>query len=278
MTRLTIRDIQAMKDKGEKIVMVTAYEYTMAQIVDAAGVDLVLVGDTLGMVVLGYDSTLPVTMEDMLHHIRPVVRGTQRALVIGDMPFMSYQVNADEALRNAGRFMQQGGCQAVKLEGGRTVAETARRIAEAGIPVMGHIGLTPQSVHAFGGFRVQGREVEAARSLIDDALSLQDAGCFAVVLELMPAALSVLISKKLRVPTIGIGAGAGCDGQVQVFHDMLGLYREFTPKHAKRYVDLSEIIRPAFAKYVDEVRRGDFPTEKESFKMDGAVIEALKER
>ena len=275
MGRLTVKDIQAMKERGERIAMVTAYEYTMARAADAAGVHMVLVGDTLGMVVLGYDSTIPVTMEDMLHHVRPVVRGTQRALVVGDLPFMSYHISPEQALQNAARMMQEGGCQAVKLEGGATVAETVRRIVACGIPVMGHIGLTPQSVHALGGFRVQGRGLEEARRLLADAVALEEAGCFAVVLELVPAPLARLVSRRLRVPTIGIGAGPHCDGQVQVLHDLLGLYTDFVPKHAKRYLELAEEVRGALARYVEEVQQGAFPTEKESFKMDEAVLAEL---
>jgi len=273
--RLTVRDIQAMKERGEIIPMLTAYDYTSARLVEQAGIPMILVGDSLGMVVLGHDSTLPVTLAEMIHHTRAVVRGTQKALVVGDMPFMTYQISPEQALRNAGRFMQEGGCQAVKLEGGEKMAETTRRLVQAGIPVMGHIGLTPQSVNQLGGFRVQGRTVQDARQLIDDALAIEDAGAFAVVLEAIPARLAAMITERLRVPTIGIGAGAGCDGQVQVLHDMLGLFEDFVPKHAKRYATLGEEIRRAVREYVEEVQAGAFPTEAHSFSMSDNVAEGL---
>jgi len=273
--RLTIRDIQAMKERGEIIPMLTAYDYTSARLVEQAGVPLILVGDSLGMVVLGHDSTLPVTLGEMIHHTRAVVRGTQKALVGGDMPFMTYQISPEQALRNAGRFMQEGGCQAIKLEGGEKMAETTRRLVQAGIPVMGHIGLTPQSVNQLGGFRVQGRTVQDARQLIDDALAIEDAGAFALVLEAVPARLAAMITERLRIPTIGIGAGAGCDGQVQVLHDMLGLFEDFVPKHAKRYAMLGEEIRRAVREYIEEVQAGTFPTEAHSFSMSEQVAEGL---
>jgi 3-methyl-2-oxobutanoate hydroxymethyltransferase len=275
MARITVDDIKAMKERGERIVMLTAYDYPSARLADEAGVDMILVGDTLGMVVLGYDSTIPVTMEDMIHHIKPVVRGSERALVVGDMPFLSFQTGVEDAIRNAGRMMKETGCQAVKLEGGVHMAETVRRLVQVGIPVVGHIGLTPQSVNQLSGFKVQGRTPEAAERLMDDAIALQQAGAFCIVLELIPAPLAKLISQRLRVPTIGIGAGAGCDGQVQVWHDLLSLYSAFTPKHAKQYAQIGQAIKDAVSRYAQEVRSGEFPTQKESFRMDERVLEEL---
>ena len=236
---------------------------------------MILVGDTLGMVVLGYDTTLPVTMEDMLHHVKAVCRGTEKALVVADMPFMSYQSGPEEALRNAGRFLQEGGAQAIKLEGGLVVADTVRKIVDAGIPVMGHVGLTPQSVHQFGGWKVQGKKAQGAVRVMNDAIALEQAGAFSVVLELVPSALSSLITKRLRVPTIGIGAGAGCDGQVQVFHDLLGLYGDFVPKHTRQYAKIGDAIRTAIAEYAGDVREGRFPTEEQSFSMDENALAEL---
>ena len=261
-----------MKRQGEKIAMLTAYDYTTAKIIDEVGMPLILVGDSLGMVVLGYESTIPVTIEEMLHHTKAVVRGTKRTLVVGDMPFMTYHVSTEDALRNASRFIQEAGCQAVKLEGGVTVAEKVRRVVECGIPVMGHIGLTPQSIHQLGGFKVQGKTPKAAIRLIQDAQALEEAGVFAIVLETVPAQLSSLITKKVSVPTIGIGAGAGCDGQVQVINDMLGSFSDFVPKHAKQYANLAEIIRNAISQYADEVKSGSFPTDQHSFPLDEAVL------
>jgi len=273
--RLTINKIQEMKQAGERITMLTAYDYSTARIVDEAGVNLILVGDTLGMVVLGYDSTIPVTMEDMIHHTSAVVRGSQNALVIGDMPFMSYQVSISESLHNAGRFLQETGCQAVKLEGGVTVADTVRRIVDCGIPVMGHIGLTPQSVNQLGGHRVQGKTSEAAARLIKDALALEQAGAFAVVLELVPRELANLITGKLRIPTIGIGAGAECDGQVLVINDMLGLFTDFVPKHNKQYTRLAGTIKSAVTEYISEVKSGAFPGPEHSASIDESILEGL---
>ena len=275
MPRTTVRDLARMKAQGEKIPMITAYDYTTARLADAAKIPVVLVGDSLGMVVLGYDSTLPVTMEDMIHHTKAVARGTKEALVVTDMPFMSYQIDPAQAMANAGRLLQEGGAQSVKLEGGRQMAETVRRIVDCGIPVMGHIGLTPQSVHALGGYRVQGREIKEAEGLIMDAEAVQEAGAYALVLECVPAPLTELISRRLTIPTIGIGAGPGCDGQVQVLHDMLGLFTDFVPKHAKRYANLGEIIQEAFRQYAEEVRQGAFPTSKESFTMDPETLREL---
>ena len=277
MTRVTVDDIKQMKGRGEKVVMLTAYDYPSSRLAEEAGVDIILVGDTLGMVVLGYDSTLPVTMEDMLHHSKAVVRGSQRAMVVGDMPFMSYQTGLDDAMRNAGRFLQEAGVQAVKLEGGVHMAETVRRLVQVGIPVVGHIGLTPQSVNQLSGYKVQGRTPEAAERLMEDAIALQQAGAFCIVIETIPAPLAKLISQRLRVPTIGIGAGAGCDGQVQVWHDLLALYSAFVPKHAKQYAQIGEAIKAAISAYASEVRSGAFPTSKESFRMDEAALAKLAE-
>ena len=276
MRRVSIDDLKAMKECGEKIAMLTAYDYPTARLLDEAGVPIILVGDSLGMVVLGYSSTLPVTMADMLHHVSAVVRGTQRTHVVADMPFMSYQAGPEDALRNAGRFLQEAGAQSVKLEGGVSVAETVRRLVEVGIPVMGHIGLTPQSIHAFGGFKVQGKTPEAASRLLEDARALEKAGAFAIVLETVPAPLATLITRQVNVPTIGIGAGIGCDGQVQVVHDVLGLYSDFVPKHAKQYAKLAEVIKNALTEYFNEVKSGKFPTEKQSFAMDESVLAGLK--
>lgn len=273
--RVTTRNLRDMKKRGEKIAMITAYDFPMARMVDSAGVDVILVGDSLGMVVLGYDSTIPVTMEDMLHHAKAVVRGSERAMVVVDMPFMSYQVSAEEALRNAGRLIQEGGAQAVKLEGGEEVAETVARIVRAGIPVMGHVGLTPQSVHQLGGFRVVGKSKKTAQRLLAGAAALEQAGVFSTVLESVPAPLARKITELSKVPTIGIGAGVHCDGQVQVFHDIFGAFTEFLPKHAKRYLNLSETIGEAMSSYVREVKKGEFPTESESFGMNEKILADL---
>jgi 3-methyl-2-oxobutanoate hydroxymethyltransferase len=274
--RVTINQIKEMKQKGEKIVMLTAYDYVTARLIDEAGIPLILVGDTLGMVVLGYDSTLPVTIEVMLHHTKAVVRGVNNSMVIGDMPFMTYHVSVEDALRNAARFMQEAGTQAVKLEGGVTVAEKVRRIVDCGIPVMGHIGLTPQSINQFGGHKIQGKTPEVAARLLEDARALEQAGAFAVVLETVPAPLATLITNKISVPTIGIGAGPGCDGQVQVVNDMLGSYTGYIPKHAKQYVKLRDIMSTAFSQYQEEVKTGKFPTEAHSFPMDESILAGLK--
>ncbi|HZP26174.1 MAG TPA: 3-methyl-2-oxobutanoate hydroxymethyltransferase [Dehalococcoidia bacterium] len=275
MARVSITDLKTMKQHGEKIVMLTAYDYPSARIVDAAGVPVILVGDSLGMVVLGYDSTLPVTMEEMLHHVKAVARGAQHAHIVADMPFMSYQASAEAAMRNAGRFLQEGGAQSVKLEGGEHVAEMVRRLVQAGIPVMGHLGLTPQSVNQFGGYKVQGKTPAAAVKLLQDALALEQAGAYAIVLETIPAPLARIVTERLSVPTIGIGAGPDCDGQVQVFHDLLGLYPDFTPKHAKRYANLAEAITGAVQSYAEEVRSGSFPDDEHSFQVDEAFFADL---
>jgi 3-methyl-2-oxobutanoate hydroxymethyltransferase len=273
--RVTIIDIKEMKQKKEKIPMLTAYDYVTAKMVDEAGVPLILVGDSLGMVMLGYESTIPVTMDEMIHHTKAVVRGARQALIIGDMPFMSYHTSVSDALHNAARFIQVGGAQAVKLEGGEVVAEQVRRLVECGIPVMGHIGVTPQSMHQLGGFKARGKVVEEARKLLNDASVLEEAGAFAIVLECTPAPLSRLITQKLIIPTIGIGAGPDCDGQVQVISDILGLYTEFVPKHAKRYARLAEEIKTAVADYISEVKSLSFPTAEQSYIMDESVLKEL---
>ncbi len=275
--RTTIIQIKEMKQKGKRIPMLTAYDYATAKLIDQVGIPLILVGDTLGMVVLGYESTIPVTMDEMIHHTKAVVRGTEQALVIGDMPFMTYQTGVSEALHNAARFIQEGGAQAVKLEGGEVMAETVRRIVDCGIPVMGHIGLTPQSIHQLGGFKVQGKTQEAAIRLVKDACALEEAGAFAIVLELLPAPLSKIITKKSGIPTIGIGAGPHCDGQVQVVSDLLGLYTDFVPRHAKQYARLSDIIKQAVSDYMNEVQEGAFPTEKQSSTMDESLLAGLEQ-
>jgi 3-methyl-2-oxobutanoate hydroxymethyltransferase len=265
MNRITTAVIRDRKKKGEKITMLTAYDYPTALIVDQAGTDIILVGDSLGMVVLGYDSTLPVTMEDMIHHTKAVSRATKHAMVVGDMPFMSYQVSIEDAMYNAGRFLQEAGAQGVKLEGGREVAELTRRITSAGIPVMAHIGLTPQSVHQFGGYKIQGKEDEAAKRILEDAKILEEAGAFSIVLECVPAKLAGMITQSLSIPTIGIGAGVACDGQVLVVHDMLGMFEKFTPKFVKIYGNLNESMTDAIKQYLAEVRDGLFPENKHSF-------------
>ncbi len=274
--RVTINEIKDMKRRKEKIPMLTAYDYVTAKIVDEADVPLILVGDTLGMVILGYESTIPVTMEEMIHHTKAVVRGVKKSLIIGDMPFMTYHITVSDALYNAARFIQEGGAQAVKLEGGEIVAEKVRRLVECGIPVMGHIGLTPQSVHQLGGFKVRGKAAEEAKKLLNDARILEEAGAFAIVLECIPAPLSKLITEKLSIPTIGIGAGPDCDGQVQVVSDILGLYTEFVPKHTKQYARLAGEIKTAVSSYVSEVKSLSFPTMEQSYTMDASLIKQLQ--
>ena len=278
--RISINQIKEMKQKGEKITMLVAYDYSTAKVVDNAGIPLILVGDSLGMVILGYQSTVPVTIEEMLHHTKAVVRGTKKAMVIGDMPFLTYHTSTDDALRNAARFIQEGGAQAVKLEGGVTVAEKVRRVVECGIPVMGHIGLTPQSVHQLGGFNVQGETPEAAIRMLEDAKALKEAGAFAMVLETVPAPLATLITQKINIPIIGIGAGIGCDGQVQVINDILGLPSMFTdvPKYTKQYSQLADVMSNAITQYHNEVKAGKFPTDKQSFSMDESVLAELKKQ
>ena len=264
VTTLTFRQ---KKERGEPITMLTAYDYPTAVAMDRAGIDSILVGDSLAMVVLGYENTLPVTMEEMLHHARAVSRGAKSALLVGDMPFMSYQVSAEEALRNAGRFLQQAGMDSVKLEGGRERADAVRAITGAGIPVMGHIGLTPQSVHQLGGFRAQGKTASAAKRLLEDAQILEEAGAFSLVLESVPARLAEYISQQISIPTIGIGAGAGCDGQVLVTHDLLGLFDRFTPKFVRKYANLHEVMNKAFTDYVEDVESRQFPALEHTVEM-----------
>ena len=276
--RVTIRDLKQMKKRGEKFAMITAYDYTAAKLVEQAGMPIILVGDSLGNVMLGYDSTVPVTMDEMVHHIKAVVRGTERAHIVGDLPFLSYQADVAEALRNAGRLLKEGGCQSVKLEGGRYMADTVHKMVQCGIPVMGHIGLTPQAVNQLGGYRVQGRTPEAAVEMMEDAKALEEAGAYAIVLETVPAQLGRLISEGLSIPTIGIGAGVHCDGQVQVFHDLLGLFSDFTPKHARKYADLAETIRSAVSDYVSDVGEESFPTDEQSFFMKPEAVDELTGR
>ncbi len=276
--RVTIPEIRKMKERGIPIPMLTAYDAVTARLVEEAEVPLLLVGDSLGMVVLGYADTTAVTMADMLHHVKAVMRGSHRALVVADMPFMSYTVSVERALDNAARFIQEAGVQAVKLEGGEAVAETIRRLVAAGIPVMGHVGLTPQQVLNLGGYRVQGKSLEAAEQILRDALAVEAAGCFSLVLECIPAELARLITETLEIPTIGIGAGPDCDGQVQVIHDLLGWIPDFTPKHAKRYADLGETIRGAARKYAEEVQARRFSTAERGAPLDEAVIRSLKDR
>lgn len=273
ITALTFRQ---KKQRGQPISMITAYDYPTAMIADEASIDSILVGDSLGMVVLGYETTLPVTMEDMLHHCKAVSRGASQALLIGDLPFMSYQVSVEQAVHNAGRLLKEAGMDAVKLEGGRERADAIRAIDAAGIPVMGHLGLTPQSVRKLGGFRTQGLKAEAARRLIEDALVLEDAGCFSIVLESIPARLAALISSRLSIPTIGIGAGAGCDGQVLVQQDMLGLFQRFRPRFAKAYLELYPLILEAFKTYRAEVETRSFPDAEHSYEMPDEEWDTLQ--
>lgn len=265
--KVTTLTFAQKKARGEALTMLTAYDYPTALALDQAGVDAILVGDSLAMVVLGYETTLPVTMEEMLHHARAVARGARGALLVGDMPFMSYQVSVEEAVRNAGRFLQQGGMDAVKLEGGRERVDAIRAIVKAGIPVMGHLGLTPQSVHQLGGFRAQGKTAPAAVRLLEDALMLEAAGCFSLVLESVPARLAEKISQRLTIPTIGIGAGAGTDGQVLVTHDLLGLFDRFTPKFVKKYANLHAEMQKAFHAYIAEVQERQFPAQAHTIEM-----------
>ncbi|CAI7988885.1 3-methyl-2-oxobutanoate hydroxymethyltransferase [Geodia barretti] len=254
-----------MKEKGEKIVCLTAYDYCLARILDESGIDILLVGDSLGSVVQGHDSTLPVTVDDVIYHTKAVVRGRRRALVVSDMPFMTFQLGVDEAKRNAGRLVQEGGAESVKLEGGVTQAATIEGLVKMGVPVMGHVGLTPQSVHQFGGYRIQGRGEADARAILDDAMAVEQAGAFAVVLEGMPVQLAREITQRVSIPTIGIGAGMHCDGQILVVHDMLGLFDDFTPKFVKRYANLKETIGGAVRSYMEEVRTEAFPAEEHTF-------------
>jgi 3-methyl-2-oxobutanoate hydroxymethyltransferase len=261
----TVRDLQTKKERGEPITILTAYDYPTARLVDEAGIDAILVGDSLGMVVLGHDSTLPVTMDDMLRHAQAVRRGTHRALLIGDMPFMSYQIGPEQALLNAGRFLSEGGMHCVKLEGGRHVAPTVHALVKAGIPVQGHIGLMPQSVNQVGGYRAQGTTAQAAYELLEDALQLEQAGCFSIVLESVPDRVADHISRRLHIPTIGIGAGPGCDGQVLVFHDLVGWYDGFSPRFVKRYADLRSEVARALGEFKADVESRTFPADEHCF-------------
>lgn len=271
----TVVTFQQMKEKGEKISMLTAYDYSTAKLEDEAGVTSILVGDSLGNVILGYEDTISVTMEDMIHHSAAVARGAEHALVIVDMPFMSYQTSVYDAVVNAGRLMKEGRAGAVKLEGGKEVCPQIKAIVDAGIPVCAHLGLTPQSINAFGGFRVQGKTEAAARKLLDDAMEVQKAGAFAVVLEGIPRKLADLVTERLTIPTIGIGAGNGCDGQVLVYQDMLGMFSDFTPKFVKRYANTGEVMKDAFQQYIEEIQSGAFPAEEHEYKIDDDVIEKL---
>lgn len=274
--KVTLTDIYNKKKEGRKITMLTAYDYPVARIMDGAGLDAILVGDSLGMVALGYESTVPVTMEEMLIHARAVRRGTKYAFLIGDMPFLSYQISKEEAVRNAGRFMKEAGCDAVKLEGGSEVSETVKAIVDAGIPVLGHLGLTPQTVSKLGGYKVQGKDAESAKRILNEALVLEKAGCFAIVLECVPAQVAKLISESLRIPTIGIGAGPHCDGQVLVTNDMLGLFDKFTPKFVKQYAKLAGIISDAIKQYKEDVESGRFPSKEHGFVIKEEELDKLR--
>ena len=266
-----------MKKDGEKVSMLTAYDASFAGLIDATGIEMVLVGDSLGMVLLGYDSTIPVTMEEMLHHCRAVSRGVKRALMVGDMPFMSYQVSESEAISNAGRFLKEAGCDAVKLEGGTEMCDKVKAIVRAGIPVMGHIGLTPQTASQLGGYKVQGKDADSARILLQSARDLEEAGAFSIVLECIPAELSEAITRSVSIPTIGIGAGKHCDGQVLVTHDMVGMFEKFIPSFVKQYANLASQIKEAVATYHEEVKNGSFPSEDQSFNMQLDVKDLLDE-
>jgi len=263
--RVTIRTISEMKQRGEKIAALTAYDYLIAQLLDRTGIDIILVGDSLSNVFQGNETTLPVTLDEMIYHTKAVVRGVKRAMVIVDMPFMSYQVNPEEAFRNAGRVMKETGAGGVKLEGGERVAEAVRKMTEAGIPVMGHLGLTPQSIHQFGGYKPRGVSAEEAKRILKDAKILEEAGAFSIVLEKIPAALAKKVTKSVKVPTIGIGAGIWCDGQILVTYDMLGLFEEFRPRFVRRYIELAQTLRDVFNHYVDDVKSGKFPSKEESY-------------
>ncbi len=274
--RVATSEIRKLKSDGVRFSALTAYDAVTARIVDEAGVPLILVGDSLGMAVLGYENTIPVTLEDILHHTRAVVRGAARALVVADMPFMTYHRSLEQALENAGRCIQEGGAQAVKLEGGCIMSDTIRRLTAVGIPVLGHIGLTPQSIHQLGGFKVQGKTVAAARSLLDDSAAVEAAGAFAIVLECIPAEIARLITERSGIPTIGIGAGPHCDAQIQVSSDILGWLPDFTPKHTRAYAHLAAEAADAFRRYLEDVTSGSFPSEKESFSVSREVLDELR--
>ena len=275
VARLTTLDLREMKNKHEKITMITAYDYPTAELVDEAGVETILVGDSLGMVILGYTDTLSVTLQEMIHHGKAVVRGSKRAFVIMDLPFLTYQISSEEALRNAGRTIQETGAQAVKLEGGEEVSKAVRKITRAGVPVVGHLGLTPQSAGQLGGFKVQGREIKAARKMIEDALAIEEAGAFMLVLECVPWQLAKVITEKLSIPVIGIGAGQYCDGQVLVYHDVMGLYTGKRPKFVKQYADARTEMLRGVNGYIDAVKKADFPGEEHTFTMPAEALAAL---
>lgn len=271
----TIITFKQSKQQGRKISMLTAYDYSTAKLMDEAGINAILVGDSLGNVVLGYEDTLSVTMEDMIHHGAAVARGAKNAMVVVDMPFMSYQASVYDAVVNAGRLMKEGRASAVKLEGGKEVCPQVKAVTEAGIPVMGHLGLTPQSINAIGGHRVQGKTQQAAQKLLDDARALQEAGAFAVVLECVPERLADKVTKELEIPTIGIGAGSGCDGQVLVYQDMLGMFSDFTPKFVKKFANVGQVMKEAFKSYIDEIQQGSFPSQEHCYSIDDDIIEKL---
>lgn len=271
----TVSTFQDAKKNGEKVTMLTAYDYSTAKLIDEAGIDSILVGDSLGNVILGYEDTLSVTMEDMIHHTAAVARGAKEALIVADMPFMSYQASVYDAVVNAGRLMKEGRANAVKLEGGASVCPQIKAITEAGIPVVAHLGLTPQSINAFGGYKVQGKSEEAAKKLVEDALAIQEAGAFAVVLECVPAKLATLITEKLDIVTIGIGAGNECDGQVLVYQDMLGMFTDYVPKFVKQFAKVGDIMKQAFSDYKKEVSEGTFPAQEHTYKIEDEVIEKL---
>lgn len=275
MKKFTVSSYQKAKEKKEKITMLTAYDYTTAKIVDEAGIDTILVGDSLGMTMLGYENTLQVTVDDMIHHTKAVARGAKHAMILGDMPFLSYHISVEETIRNAGRFIQEGSAHAVKLEGGAEVVDKIKGLVAAKIPVMGHLGLTPQSVNMMGGFKVQGKNGQAAQKIIEDALLLQEAGVFAIVLECIPDKLATIISEKLDIPTIGIGAGNGCDGQVLVIQDMIGTYSEMTPKFVKQYAQVGGVMTEAIEAYITEVKSGQFPSEEHVFAIKDEELEKL---
>ncbi len=275
-TRKTIQEFQNRSDSGEKIVMITAYDYTSAKIIESAGIDYILVGDSLGQVVLGYDSTVEVSIEDILHHLKAVSRGTETAHIVADMPFMTFQINPECAVSNAGKLLQIGGAQSVKIEGGKNVCPTIRKIVDSGIPVMGHLGLTPQSHNQLGGYHLQAKTLKTAEKIIEDALAVESAGAFSLVLESIPSEVAKIITTQLKIPTIGIGAGPDCNGQIQVFHDLMGLFSDFQPKHTKKYADLSELIKESLSRYSMEVKEGDFPTTKNSFQATTNLISELE--
>jgi len=274
----TVQDFITMKKNGEKISMLTAYDASFGALVEAAGIDMILVGDSLGNVLLGYESTVPVTMEEMLHHCKAVRRGVKQAFLVGDMPFMSYQISTRDAIANGGRFLKEAGCDAVKLEGGSEVCDTVRAVVRAGIPVVGHIGLTPQTASQLGGYKVQGRDVESARKMLQSAKDLEEAGAFSIVLECIPTQLSEVITNTVSIPTIGIGAGKFCDGQVLVTHDMVGMFEKFIPSFVRQYASLAALIKKAVADYRDEVKNGTFPDDDHSFNMELDVKELLEEK